>query len=264
MDPLAPLVASLRAEGRLRVWSLVITAFGDLVQHRGGAISTARLGTLLGRIGVEPGALRTALSRLGSDGWVEREREGRTSICRLSQQGLLQFAPATSTIYAPPVCERVEHWTLTVRLDEAGLPQVRMVPAGAAAGESDCAVTGKLDRITPAFRAALLPRPHREALEVLARDLDCLPGVSDPLDAAAARLLLIHRWRRIVLRFDDPCPDLMPADLPLRNPRAAVARAYGALSGAAECWLDTAYPGMPAMPGDDESLAKRFGLNAKA
>ena len=63
MDPLVPLINTLRAEGRLRVWSLVITAFGDLVQHRGGAVSSARLNVLLGRIGVEPGALRTALSR---------------------------------------------------------------------------------------------------------------------------------------------------------------------------------------------------------
>ena len=68
MDPLDPVITALHAESRLRVWSLVITVFGDCVQHRGGAISTARLGRLLGRIGVEPGALRTALSRLGRDG----------------------------------------------------------------------------------------------------------------------------------------------------------------------------------------------------
>ncbi|NBR89524.1 MAG: phenylacetic acid degradation protein, partial [Rhodobacteraceae bacterium] len=43
MDPLAPLIDALHAEGRLRVWSLVITVFGDSVQHRGGRISTARL-----------------------------------------------------------------------------------------------------------------------------------------------------------------------------------------------------------------------------
>ena len=51
MDPLSPLVEALHSEGRLRVWSLVITVFGDLVQHRGGQISTARLGQLLGRVG---------------------------------------------------------------------------------------------------------------------------------------------------------------------------------------------------------------------
>lgn len=38
MDPLAPLITAVHTEGRLRVWSLVITVFGDLVQHRGGAV----------------------------------------------------------------------------------------------------------------------------------------------------------------------------------------------------------------------------------
>ena len=90
-DPLAPLIASLHAQGRLRVWSLVITAFGDLVQHRGGEISLARLGRLLGRIGVEQGALRTALSRLARDGWVLSTRRGRASL-----------APREPTVSARP------------------------------------------------------------------------------------------------------------------------------------------------------------------
>ena len=77
MDVLEPLITSLHAEGRLRVWSLVVTVFGDAVQHRGGRIATLRLQHLLERVGVEAGALRTALSRLTSDGWVVRDREGR-------------------------------------------------------------------------------------------------------------------------------------------------------------------------------------------
>ena len=76
MDPLAPLIETLTADGRLRVWSLVITVFGDSVEPRGGTISTARLGRLLGRIGVGSGALRTALSRLAGDGWVTAQRKG--------------------------------------------------------------------------------------------------------------------------------------------------------------------------------------------
>ena len=119
MDPLKPLIDALHSEGRLRVWSLVITVFGDLVQHRGGEVSTARLGVLMNRIGVEPGALRTALSRLSRDGWVTRERAGRTSLYRLSDRGLDRFAPATSMIYAPPRREPVAEWSVFVRLDGA-------------------------------------------------------------------------------------------------------------------------------------------------
>ncbi len=263
MDPLAPLIASLRAEGRLRVWSLVITAFGDLVQHRGGAMTTTRLGVLLGRIGVEPGALRTALSRLDSDGWLDREREGRTSICRLSRQGLQQFGPATSTIYAAPQTGPIDRWSLSVTLGQNGVPSVRLMPAGDAR-RADVTVTGSLDRISPEYRAEYLDAGYRAVLAALAEDLRQMPALTGPLDAAAARLLLIHRWRRVVLRFPEPFPDLLPDDSPLADPRVDVARTYGVLSGAAERWLGEPIPGAPAMPPADTSFAKRFGLSAQA
>ena len=105
MDPLAPLISALHSEGRLRAWSLLITVFGDMVQHRGGEIGTLRLGQLLGRVGVEGGTVRTALSRLTRDGW-ERERAGRSSRYRLSAQGIDHFAPATTRIYAAPGAAR--------------------------------------------------------------------------------------------------------------------------------------------------------------
>ncbi len=259
MDPLAPLIASLHAEGRLRVWSLVITAFGDLVQHRGGAISTARLGAVLGRIGVEPGALRTALSRLTRDGWVERRRAGRFSIYRLSAKGSEQFAPATTRIYAPPRLTPVARWSLALRLSGSGQISADLTPLGEGQGDADCRITGDLECISETWRAALLGDAHRAALGVLAADIGALaPSPADPLNAAAARLLLIHRWRRIVLRHGELAPELMPADAPLSHPRAAVARAYGTLSQSAETWLDVELPGIGRMPEADQSFAKRF------
>ncbi|MEH6752122.1 MAG: PaaX family transcriptional regulator, partial [Paracoccaceae bacterium] len=126
MDPLDPVITALHAESRLRVWSLVITVFGDCVQHRGGAISTARLGRLLGRIGVEPGALRTALSRLGRDGWVDSERTGRLSHYRLSPSGLARFTEATSRIYAAPRLSPVTAWSLS----SDGTPQTALALGG--------------------------------------------------------------------------------------------------------------------------------------
>lgn len=264
MDPLTPLITSLRAEGRLRVWSLVMTAFGDLVQHRGGAVSTARLGVLLERIGVERGALRTALSRLGSDGWLTREREGRTSICRLSPQGLAQFGPATSAIYAAPRGP-VESWTMTARIDDNGAPVVHLRPAPDDLSEADCAVSGRLERITPAFQAAFLTEAYRESLAALAGDLRQLPADrSASLEAAAARLLLIHRWRRIVLRYPEPWPQLLPENAPLTHPRAEVAAAYARLAGPAEAWLDSALPTDPPMPPGAPEFATRFGLHTQA
>ena len=265
MDPLKPLIDALHAEGRLRVWSLVITIFGDLVQHRGGVVSTARLGALMARVGIEPGTLRTALSRLGRDGWVESERVGRTSLYRLSAEGLARFAPATDLIYAPPHADDVTDWSLYVTLN-GSVPQVGLAPSGRAPEGADCVVTGRLDRISPAFRDTFLGDDLRDALAALAADIATLreAQIDDPLDAAAARMLLIHRWRRLVLRHSDPVPQLMPDDVALADPRAAVAKAYARLTPLAEAWLDGAPDQMPAMPAADTSLAVRFVRRAGA
>ncbi|MFK7751635.1 MAG: PaaX family transcriptional regulator C-terminal domain-containing protein [Sedimentitalea sp.] len=234
MDALAPLIKSLHGEGRLRVWSLVMTVFGDLVQQRGGEISTARLGELLGRIGVEQGTLRTALSRLGRDGWVHSERVGRGSLYRLSEDGVAQFASASARIYAPPRDQAVTSWALSVTAGGA----VDLRPAGDLAGDADLCVTGRLSQISPQYRANLLSPAHRLALTSLAADLAAVPVSFDcVLDAAAARILLVHRWRRIVLRFPDLPQEVMADDAPLRDPRRAVADVYHRLTPLAEAWL---------------------------
>jgi phenylacetic acid degradation operon negative regulatory protein len=259
MDPLQPLIDALHGQGRLRVWSLVITVFGDLVQHRGGVISTARLGAVLSRIGVEPGTLRTALSRLGRDGWVESERSGRTSHYRLSPQGVARFAPATSLIYAAPQEGPVTDWSLFVTFDGAS-ERVRLVPAGRVPEDADCVVTGSLDQVSAEYRNRILGEDVRMALSSLATDIVALrtATLETPLDAAAARVLLIHRWRRLVLRHPEPLPDLLPQDAPLSNPRAAVADIYRALSPLAEAWLDQESESLPAMPAADPNATQRF------
>lgn len=260
MDPLSPLIGALHSEGRLRVWSLVITVFGDLVQHRGGQISTARLGQLLGRVGVEQGAMRTALSRLGRDGWVESERSGRTSLYRLSAQGLERFAPATTRIYAAPETAAVSSWSLAIRLDPAGNPEITLGPASDAPNAPDCQVVGQVQSLSEPYRESLLSEDHRKAISTLARDLNAIPNnPADPLDAAAARLLLIHRWRRIVLRYPERHPALMPKGAVLQDPRAEVARAYAALWPAAEAWLSTGSDTFQAMPDVNAEMPPRFG-----
>lgn len=259
-DPIAPLIESLHAQGRLRVWSLVITAFGDLVQHRGGAMSSARLGRLLGRVGIEQGTMRTAMSRLGQDGWVSSERRGRSSLYRLSDEGLAKFAPATTRIYAPPRREPVTDWALSVSLS-GGAPEIRLTPAEEPGGDADLRLTGRIEVLSDAYRAALLSDSHRAALDGLARDLKALHSVpiTAPLDAAAARMLLIHRWRRIVLRYPQFPAELMPADSPLADPRQAVADAYGRIAPLAEVWLGSADGDLEAMPEAADRFALRFG-----
>lgn len=249
MDPLASQITALHNQGRLRVWSMVITVFGDLVQHRGGQISTAQLSTILGRVGVEKGAVRTALSRLGRDGWVTSERQGRTSLYRLSAQGLARFAPATTRIYAPPRDGPVTRWAIALKIGASARQEVTLTPADETREGADCLVVGDLTAISDAYRASLLSEDHRAALGALADDIAALDAnrVATPLDGAAARVLLIHRWRRIVLRFPEVPSDLMPRDAPLQDPRRLVAQAYSALSASAEAWMGMDSDGGPGL-----------------
>lgn len=269
MDPIKPLIDALHAEGRLRIWSLVITIFGDSVQHRGGKVSSVRLQRLLGRVGIEPGALRTALSRLSREGWVKGVRSGRTSIYQLTETGQKRFVDATGRIYAPPRGKPVERWEIAVGPQTAGLPVapgVVLRPAGELPDkDADLVVRGDLARLTAHARKGLLTRSHTSALNALFADLTSLEGADlSPIDAAAARTLLVHRWRRLVLRYPDVPAEVLPAGLPESEPRAAVAAAYHALCPLAEAWLDHAEGEMGAMPRPSRDAAQRFRSSEEA
>lgn len=347
-DPLEPLIGALHEEGRPRVWSLIVTVFGDAAAPRGGRVATGALAALLGRVGVAEGALRTALSRLVADGTLRRDRRGRASFHRLSARAARETAEASRVIYAAP--PGPEGWLLG-----AGPPPPRalVLPGGAwlsreAPPEGAVAVQGAL-----LGGARVTPEPaHAEALARLGRDLGALeallgigpagggapggeagatgatpqdraagePASGDPsrnrreprlgkpeegdawpprapkhgpkpgapgdrgsragrappdpparpgaprggrgaaslapLDAMAARVLLVHRWRRLALRWPD-----LPEGAPGSDARARVAAAYGALRPASERWLDEALPGAEEAPGAARGprAADRFG-----
>lgn len=270
MDVLEPLIANLHNEGRLRIGSLVVTVFGDAVQLRGGRIAMLRLQHLLERVGVESGALRTALSRLSSDGWVLRDREGRNSFYRLSENGHAEVSAAATNIYRKPAVGKVRNWVMACgkRAPVGGIEvagSVWLIPSGQASDLPDhVCVTGALAALPPANKKQILSRPHSEALASLNRDIIALRGGElSPLDAMAARMLLIHRWRRIVLRFPDVPAELLPTDAPLRDPRKAVAQVYGQIVNSSERWLENTDHGLMPMPKSGPEFSQRFGGEAK-
>lgn len=172
-DPIAGPIAALHAERRLRVWSLVVTVFGDAAAPRGGRMPAAALTAITGRLGVGAGAARTALSRLVADGTLTREREGRASFHRLSPAAAAEVAAASRLIYGAPGDEGP--WTIGVGpAPRRSLP----LPGGAwlsrgSAPDGAAAVTGALSGA-----ASVAPEPpHARALAALAADLDALEAV---------------------------------------------------------------------------------------
>lgn len=281
------MIDRLHARGRLRVWSLVITVFGDAVVPRGGQAPLTLLQDLMARLRIEPGAVRTAMSRLAADHWVLREREGRNSFYRLADEGRHAFDLATRRIYAagPPAWDG--RWIVAVAptAGDAGARVVRdeemrargFVPTGPASWIRPHTDTGdpgaglpsgllvvagpalripegvtrlwSLDAVAAGYRALC------SELSPLARALD---GGADlaPLDAMAARTLVNHGWRRLVLRDPGLPSVLLPQDWPGEEARALVRHLYARLAAPSESWLDSA--GLPPQDRPDRFKA-RFG-----
>ncbi|KGM32376.1 phenylacetic acid degradation protein, partial [Inquilinus limosus MP06] len=89
---------SLKAEPS-RTWSIIITVYGDAVVPRGGSLWLGTLSAFLHAIDIGDGVVRTAMSRLAADGWLERSRVGRNSFYRLAERGRETFRTATEHIY---------------------------------------------------------------------------------------------------------------------------------------------------------------------
>ena len=96
---LAALLDSFQRRRPMRAGSLIVTVYGDAIVPRGGSLWLGSLLDLMAGFGVEPGLVRTAMSRLVTDGWFERTRIGKQSYYRLSAWGASEFATATARIY---------------------------------------------------------------------------------------------------------------------------------------------------------------------
>lgn len=275
-----------RLGDRLRVWSVAMTIFGDAVVPRGGVLRMGALSQITGRMGIENNALRTAMSRLAIDGWVERERSGRSSYYRLTQSGLKQTLAASRRIYSPSGATWVGEWQAAVAAGDAPLsPDERarlaalgfhrtgdglhVRPWSERAEQPDADLPVELFRMRShswtgdrllATPGGGLDQLYEDVWRLFSPFADVVDGRRlDPLDAITARTLLIHVWRRIVLK-DVHVPDEMRlADWPGHDARQLVALLYRELLPASEAWLDRC-EGAPGgrLPAPSDELAARF------
>ena len=222
----AKAVQALCPEGPPRAWSLIVTVFGD----SGGEveINAAPLSRILAMTGVSGAALRVALHRLKADGWITARRVGRSSAYRLHPDRLAETRAASARIYATAAPEP-DAWHVLVEPPDA--------PATAPdRGEAlRIGPTLLLRAGTPEDGDGLLLRPVRpvpgwlrdtlgsaelraaydgllaglEQVEHLTRDRSL-----DPAEAIALRVLVVHEWRRVILRHPALPDQLFPDDWP--------------------------------------------------
>ncbi|WP_323772374.1 PaaX family transcriptional regulator C-terminal domain-containing protein [Antarctobacter sp.] len=218
-------VADLRGDVPPRVWSLLVTVFGDLARD-GASIPAAVLGEITARIGIKPEAMRVALHRLRKDGWIDSTRQGRSSLYRLTSGGRAQAVAASPRIYAvdPPADRAFLVLTDPASPLDWGGGDIWVTPHAVLTAHPP---QGAEAFATPLNAAQVLPRWMRaktcdDTTAALSTDLAvrlarlerALDGADppDPVQAAALRVLIVHSWRRIVLKAPE-LPDYVLPDI---------------------------------------------------
>ena len=291
--PLSAIVSALldqfHAAKPVRAWSLIVTLYGDAIVPRGGSLWLGSLTEIMARFRIDAGHVRTAMSRLTSDGWLERERIGRNSYYRLSKRGEGSFVAATRRIYFAephsfdgrlrlallgpgvddrtairPTLEKAGFAPLSPMAyvavadpstDVSGLDGVYLLTTDAAdAAHGIVAAAWKLEPIAAAYRTFI----DRFA-PVEAGLLSSQGRFVDDADALIARILLIHEFRRIVLRDPDLPAALLPAQWPGAPARALASNIYKRLVPAAERYLDaSAQNDSGPIPRPESGFENRF------
>lgn len=218
------LLATLTADQTPRVWSLLVTVFGELAQEDGAQISGATLSKLTAHMGIKPEAMRVALHRLRKDGWIESQRSGRTSAYSLTAWGRAQSADATPRIYnVQPV---PTHAWLALFDPAQPLPQdcdgVWITPALLLTSTKPTAAQVFVAPVLaplPPWMANKVCAPETVAsalhfqsrLEELQIALSDMPALSR-YEVSALRILIVDGWRRIVLKSPNLPDHVLPSD----------------------------------------------------
>ena len=260
-DPVESLVRRLNTQRKLRVWSVIITFFGDAVVPRSGAVSAKTVQEVMERLGFEPGAVRTAFSRLTRDGWVVREKQGRSSFYRLSETGLDTFADATRKIYAPLEPEPTSDAMWTVSFSSADMSTPQISAAGVSSIDpNQLVITGSFENIPDWFRLNQFSAEPANAMQFLMKTFAPLNDAElSPLDALAVRCLLIHEWRRILLNLPSVPLPFRPKNWPEADCHRFVSSLYRQIVPKSENWIDGEALGPEgAMPSPHEDFYERF------
>jgi phenylacetic acid degradation operon negative regulatory protein len=233
----------------LRGGSLLVTLCGDAVAPHGGDIALGHLITLAAPFGLADRLVRTSVSRLTHDGWFHPRRVGRLSFYRLTPDGTARFSEAARRIYHPPPEQPHRTWTmvlmpggLTTRdvaareLQWLGFgrmtPEVFVHPTCDPAqvttqlhphGAADGAIVMQASMPSRADEQRLVQASWNlaelsERYERLIRTFEPVNrhrrdgGTLSPADSFVVRTLLVHEYRRIVLRDPRLPTALLPAD----------------------------------------------------
>ncbi len=235
---------------------------------------------------IDAGHVRTAISRLSSDGWLSRVKRGRASYYRLSKRGEGVFLAATQRIYFDEQKPFDGNLRIAIldpdladpngtrrTLRDAGFvalsPSVQLALAGPPAKLSVrrglYILSNKIGKAERHLASAAWKLPATaaayQAFVAQFAPFDVVSERKDlsPQDALVARILLIHAWRRIVLRDPGLPSALLPDDWPGHTARDLTRRIYRRLRARSESHLDAhASNENGPLPAPGGALSRRF------
>lgn len=111
---LSRLLDAFQARRPLRAGSLLVTTFGDAIAPHGGTVWLGSLIQALAPFGVSERLVRTSIYRLAQDGWLSSEQLGRRSYYSLTGLGQRRFREASQHIYSEPRRNWSGSWCLVL------------------------------------------------------------------------------------------------------------------------------------------------------
>lgn len=235
-------IERVAACGPLKVWSVVVSIMGDLLQAPDQRISGRTLNALMMRLGINNQALRVAVHRLRRDGWIVTDRDGRSSNHRLSDQGWAMTEKVRSQIYeVNPTRTASVHLIMgpaTLGAADFGdaMPQdtvflssrtglvVGTKPAPEGFLSCEFAPDSVPDWVAEALVSTALRSEYTQLAAAVAAVL-ARPLPAAIADQTALRLVILHHWRRLRLRHGILADVLLPADWEGAQARAVVMQA---------------------------------------
>lgn len=297
---IAALLDEFRQQRPLRGGSLIITLFGDSISQHGNSVWLGSIIKALEPFGLNSRLIRTAVHRLGQEGWLTATTVGRRAYYSFTEAGLRRYQKAARRIYAAERPRWDGAWTLVIcnRLQEEGRARLRkelswlgygeisssvlLYPGGPSALEETLNDIGVADGVV-VMDAQTAAISSQEALKQLALESWPLEELAQryrdfqdrfrPLlnvvaksrrlpqeDAFQLRTLLVHEYRRILLRDSDLPAALLPENWIGHAVQEQVGKIYRLVAPAAEAFLEqhmetASGPLPPAIP----TYRERFG-----
>lgn len=247
----------LLTNASLRAASFIVTIYGDVVEPRGGAIWVGNLIEICAAVGISETLVRTAVSRLVAAGQLTGEREGRRSYYRLTAAAQTDFAAAARLLFGPadeplwrfvylsgPVfetdaraLEQAGYTRLGPRLSIGARPLPRLSEGAMAfTAEAAGAGSGLKELASEHWDLFTYADAYRVFLQRFGKfSAELAEGKKlSPIDSLAARLLLVHQYRIIVLHDPRLPAAALPDDWPHTDVRRLFAELYVRLSKKAD------------------------------